>query len=56
MKPPMYRIHSNKRPEHLDKSFWVGAYLFHHLLQGLTQKFTIFAIFRLIPSHVVLSM
>ena len=23
-----YRIHSNKRPGRLDKSFWVGDYLF----------------------------
>ena len=34
-----YRIHSNKHPVRLDKSFWVDAYLFQHLLQGLTQKF-----------------
>ena len=28
--PRGYRIHSNKSPGHLDKSFWVGAYLFHY--------------------------
>ena len=33
-----YCIHSNKRPEHLDKSFWVDVYLFHYLLQGWTWK------------------
>ena len=39
-----YRIHSNKCPEHLDKSF---CYLFQYLLQGSTPKFMIVAIFRL---------
>ena len=31
----MYRIHSNKHPGHLDKSFGMGTYLFQYLLQGL---------------------
>ena len=50
-----YHIHSNKRPGHLDKLFRVGAYLFQYLLQGSTQKFMIFTIFRLIPNHIELS-
>ena len=52
----IYRIHSNKRPGRLDKSFWLGAYLFQHFLQGLTPKFMILGIFRLIPSHIELIM
>ena len=51
-----YSIHSNRRPGCLDKSFWVGAYLFQYLLQGLTQKLIILAIIRLIPSYTELSM
>ena len=31
-----YYIHSNKRPGHLKKLFWVGAYLFQYLLQRST--------------------
>ena len=38
----------NKCPEHLDKSVWVGAYLFHYWLQGSTQKWMILAGFKLI--------
>ena len=53
---PYYHIYSNKRPGHLDKSFWVGAYLFQHLLQGLTQNWMIFAIFRLILSQIEFDM
>ena len=52
----MYRIHSSKRPGRQDKSFWVGAYLFHYLLQGSTPKRMILASFRLILSHIELSM
>ena len=47
-------------PGRLDKSFWVGAYLFQylftHLLQGSTQKWLILPIFRLIHSHIELCM
>ena len=50
-----YRIHSNKSLGHLDKSFWVGAYLFQYMLKGSTQKWMILVNFRLIPSHIELS-
>ena len=50
------RIHSDKRPGHLDNSFWVSGYLFHYLVQRLTQKWMILAGFSLIPSHIELSM
>ena len=33
-----YRIHSNKGPGHLDKSFRVGTYLFQYLLIESTQN------------------
>ena len=33
-----YRIHSNKRPGHLTKSFRLGAYLFHYYLQWSTKN------------------
>ena len=56
MKNNIYRIHSNKRPGHLDKSFRVGTYLFQYLLQGSTQKFMILANFRLIPNRSEFSM
>ena len=49
-----YCIISNKSLEYLHKSFWVSAYLFHYLLQGLTQKLMILAILRLIASHIEL--
>ena len=52
----MYCIHSNKRPGSLDKSFWVGAYFFQYLLKGSTHKWMILVIFRLIPSHIEVSM
>ena len=40
----------------LDKSFWAGAYLFQYLLQGSMQTWMSLAIFRVIPSHMELSM
>ena len=49
-------IHSNKSQGRLDKSFWVSAYLFSYLLKGWTQKWMILTIFRVIPSHIELSM
>ena len=52
----LYRIHSNKGPGRLDKSFWVGAYLFQYLLKGSTPKWMILVISRLIPSRIELSM
>ena len=52
----VYRIHSNKRLGHLDKSFQVGAYLFQFMLQGSTKKFMILAKFRLIANHIDFSM
>ena len=52
----LHGIHSNKRPGHLDKSFWMGAYLFQYLLQRSTLKFMILAIFKLISNHIELSM
>ena len=50
----IYRIHSNKHPGHLDKSFQVGTYLFQYLLEGSTQKIMILAILSLIPAHIEL--
>ena len=38
LKIQIYFIHSNKRPRCLDKSFWVGAYVFHYLLQGSSKN------------------
>ena len=40
----------------LDKSVWMGAYLFQYLLQGSTQKWMIWVILRPIPSHIELGM
>ena len=49
-------LYSSKHPGCLDKSIRVGAYLFYYLLQELTRKWMILAGFRLIASHIELSM
>ena len=49
------RIHSNKRPGNLDKPFWVGAYCFTICCKNWPQTWMILTCFRLIPSHIELS-
>ena len=52
----VYRIHSNKRPGCLDKSFWVGTYWFQYCWKVRPKKWMIFALFRLIHSHTEVGM